>query len=228
MNVRIAVSATTILLLAMTACSPDTTGANGTGNPAPPTTPKPAGITTGATPHGGRPTGTIPIGAGPQKKYTAQPQPAPGSCHYRYTATREPLPDPVCTPGATNPAVTQATIKSTICVPGYTATIRPPSSVTAKEKAGSILAYAYTGNPRDDEYDHFLSLEFGGDPNDARNLWPEPPSPGHKPGSGVSNPKDAVENKLHTAICSGKVTLTAAQEAVVTDWTTALTTLGIS
>ncbi|MGW4529241.1 hypothetical protein [Amycolatopsis sp. NPDC004378] len=36
-----------------------------------------------------------------------------------------PLPDPACTPGALNPDVTQASIGSTICVSGWTATIRP-------------------------------------------------------------------------------------------------------
>ncbi|WP_443048403.1 hypothetical protein [Streptomyces sp. H39-C1] len=220
-------AAAALLLLAMASCS-STPTAKGTGQPAPPGTPQPAANGSGTTPGSGRQAGAIPVGPGPQTKYTVQAQPAPGTCKYRFTTAKEPLPDPVCTPGATNPAVTQATLKTTICRPGYTAAIRPPSSITAKEKAASILAYAYTGNLRDDEYDHFLSLEFGGDPNDSRNLWPEPPSPGHKPGSGVNNPKDAVENKLHAAICSGKVTLTAAQQAVVTDWTTALKTLGLN
>jgi hypothetical protein len=39
-----------------------------------------------------------------------------------------PLPDPACTPGALNPDVTQASIGSTICVSGWTATIRPPTA----------------------------------------------------------------------------------------------------
>ncbi|MBV8598859.1 MAG: hypothetical protein JO017_08565, partial [Actinobacteria bacterium] len=36
------------------------------------------------------------------------------------------LASPTLTPGATNPDVTQATIGSTICVRGWTATVRPP------------------------------------------------------------------------------------------------------
>src|SRR5579872_5329391 len=40
------------------------------------------------------------------------------------------LPDPTCTPGSIDPAVTQATILSTICVNGYTKTVRPPVSYT--------------------------------------------------------------------------------------------------
>ena len=36
------------------------------------------------------------------------------------------LPDRRCTPGAIDPAVTQADIQSTICVTGYADTVRPP------------------------------------------------------------------------------------------------------
>ncbi|GAA2522758.1 hypothetical protein GCM10010276_87290 [Streptomyces longisporus] len=68
-----------------------------------------------------------------------------------------------------------------------------------------------------------ISLQLGGDSNDYRDLWVEPADPGHK-GSGVNNKKDPVETKLHTALCNGQITLSAAQQAIVTDWTTALTT----
>ena len=48
--------------------------------------------------------------------------------------------DSSCTPGATNPDVTQDTIDSTICVPGWTAKVRPPASYTTalknRQKAG--------------------------------------------------------------------------------------------
>jgi len=44
------------------------------------------------------------------------------------------LPDPACTPGATNSAVTRATIATTICRSGYTKTIRPPASYTGALK----------------------------------------------------------------------------------------------
>ncbi|MFE4777916.1 hypothetical protein [Streptomyces sp. NPDC056713] len=54
----------------------------------------------------------------------------------------------------------------------------------------------------------------------------EPPDPGRKSGSGVNNRKDPVETKLRTAVCAGKVSLEAAQKAIVTDWTTALSALG--
>lgn len=100
--------------------------------------------------------------------------------------------------------------------------------MTGKEKRLNAASYGYTGRMADAEYDHLISLQLGGDPNDPRNLWVEPADPGHKKGAGVNNKKDPVETKLHTAVCDGKVSLAAAQRAIVTDWTTALTTLHLS
>ncbi|WP_373034477.1 hypothetical protein [Streptomyces sp. NRRL B-2790] len=125
--------------------------------------------------------------------------------------------------------MTQANLASSICRKGgYTKHIRPPESVTRKEKQLNAASYGYKGSLGDAEYDHLISLQLGGDPNDARNLWVESADPGHKPGSGVNNLKDPVETKLHTAVCSGKVTLKAAQQAIVSDWTTALSRIGLA
>ncbi|MHA6757036.1 hypothetical protein [Streptacidiphilus sp. PAMC 29251] len=166
-------------------------------------------------------------GPGPQAKYTVQAQPAAGTCHFG-SDHGQPLPDPRCTPGALSPAVTQATLATTICRSGgYTGTIRPPVGVTNKEKAANAKSYGYTGSLHDAEYDHLISLQLGGDPNDPRNLWVEPPSPGHKVGAGPNNPKDAVETRLHTAICKKQVTLAAAQQALATDWESAEQRLGL-
>lgn len=177
---------------------------------------------------GGPAAHSIPVGPGPQPAYAVQKQPPAGSCHFRYTQDKEPLPDPACTPGAVNPKVTQATLGTTICRSGYTSDIRPPANITGREKKANATSYSYTASLRDAEYDHLISLELGGDPNDPRNLWVEPPSPGHRPGSGPNNDKDKVESVLHSAVCQKRVTLTAAQQAIATDWTTAETTLGIS
>ena len=49
-------------------------------------------------------TADVPVGPGPNADYTVQPQPAPSTCHYRTAADGSTLPDPLCTPGATNPA----------------------------------------------------------------------------------------------------------------------------
>lgn len=213
-------------------CSADASP-TGSGNPAP--ADRTTAATTSAAPTTASPTAAgapsaaaLPVGPGPQEHYTVQAQPPAGSCHYRYEKG-EPLEDPACTPGAISPAVTQATIGTTICRKGgYTSGIRPPESVTGKEKIANAASYSYTGSLSDAEYDHLVSLQLGGDPNDPRNLFVEPPDPGHKPGTGVNNAKDPVETKLHTAVCSGKITLAQAQQAIVTDWTTALAVLHLN
>jgi len=163
-----------------------------------------------------------PYGPGPQAHYTVQRQAAAGHCHYRFTASHQPLPDPHCTPGALNPRVTEATIASTICRSGYTSSIRPPESITEPEKRASARSYAYSGSLGVAEYDHLVPLEVGGDPNDRRNLWVEPPSPGHLPSQGVNNPKDSVENQARSLVCSHEVTLAAMQNAIAANWTTAI------
>ncbi|MGY4101583.1 hypothetical protein ACW2Q0_18810 [Nocardia sp. R16R-3T] len=173
-----------------------------------------------------RQTLNVPVGPGPSGTYTVQAQPAPGSCHYRKSADGQPLPDPACTPGAVNPSVAADNLGDTICKGGYTSSIRPPANITNREKDADAKSYDYTGPLHDAEYDHLVSLELGGDPNDPRNLWVEPPSPDHKPGAGPNNPKDAVENTLHALVCSGKVALTDAQNAIAADWTTALADVG--
>ena len=121
------------------------------------------------------------------------------------------MPDRRCTLGALNPAVTQATLDRTICVPGYTKTIRPSESITEPEKLASMAAYGYSGrSPSDFEYDHLVSLELGGAVNDPRNLWPE--------SGGSPNPKDSVENALHRMVCDGQMRLAQAQHIIATDW----------
>jgi hypothetical protein len=119
-------------------------------------------------------------------------------------------PDPSCTPGALNPAVTQATIDRTICVSGWTDTVRPPESVTEQEKAASMAAYGDNGSMEAYEYDHFVPLELGGATNDPRNLWPEP---GASP-----NPKDAVEDSLRRAVCDRQISLAQAQREIAKNW----------
>ncbi|HEY0807789.1 MAG TPA: hypothetical protein VGD84_22175 [Pseudonocardiaceae bacterium] len=134
-----------------------------------------------------------------------------------------PLPDPSCTPGVTNPDVTQATIGSTICKSGWTSTIRPPTSYTNPLKVQGIKDYGYSDtNLSDYEEDHFLPLEVGGAPRDPKNLWPEPHA-----GNQGSASKDGVENAVKRAVCNHTATLAAAQQAMLTDWTTAKAVLGI-
>ena len=107
------------------------------------------------------------------------------------------------TPGVRNPDVTQATIRSTICVHGWTRTIRPPSDYTSRLKLEQMRAYGLRGGPHDFQEDHLISLELGGHPTDPRNLWPEP----YPRAADV----DRTENELNAAVCSGRMSLEAAQ-----------------
>src|SRR5713101_3862597 len=83
--------------------------------------------------------------------HVVQRQPAPRSCHAlgRGLYSR---PDRHCTPGAVNPAVTQATISSTICRSGWTSTVRPAASITDREKLASMAAYGLRGSASAYEY----------------------------------------------------------------------------
>ncbi len=128
------------------------------------------------------------------------------------------LPDPKCTPGAVDPRVTQDDIHSTICVSGYTTTVRPPSAYTDALKTQQITEYGYLDtNLANYEEDHLIPLELGGSPTDPKNLWPEP-----RGGAESASDKDRVENALHVKVCGGALTLSAAQSAIATDWLTAV------
>jgi hypothetical protein len=131
-----------------------------------------------------------------------------GRCWYRGHGV---LPDPRCTPGSIDPAVTQRDLHSTICRSGYTKTVRPSEPQTERFKYH--VAYpAYGLGWKTTELDHLVPLELGGS-NDATNLWPEP-----HPSSYV---KDRVENALNAAVCDGRVSLVRAQDAIAADWMTA-------
>jgi hypothetical protein len=107
------------------------------------------------------------------------------------------------TPGVLNPDVTQATIGSTVCVSGWTRTVRPPASYTSTLKVRQMRVYGFTGSPTRYQEDHLISLELGGHPTDPRNLWPEP-----RP---RADDVDRIENELNAEVCSGKLTLAEAQ-----------------
>jgi hypothetical protein len=128
----------------------------------------------------------------------------PGECH-----ARGQLPDPRCTPGSIDTVVTQANIHSTICTVGYTKKIRPPSSQTAALKYDtSYPAYSIPAGAKGEE-DHLVPLELGGS-NDVTNLWPEAGS--------IPNRKDTAENAARRAVCDGRMSLAAAQEAIASNW----------
>lgn len=116
-----------------------------------------------------------------------------------------PYPDANCTPGA----VFNVTADQ-VCTPGYASSVR---NVPQSEKNQVYAEYGITSHASGQyEVDHFIPLELGGS-NDISNLWPEPASP--TPGF---HQKDQVENYLHSQVCSGAMSLSAAQNAIASDW----------
>jgi len=95
-------------------------------------------------------------------------------------------------------------------VSGYSSSVRnvPYSEWTAVYREYGI-AHHYSGQY---EVDHLISLELGGS-NSIANLWPEAakPTPGF-------HQKDTLENYLHRQVCSGAMTLAAAQRIIATNW----------
>ncbi|MDE3064369.1 MAG: hypothetical protein KGJ36_01710 [Acidobacteriota bacterium] len=132
-------------------------------------------------------------------------------------ASRNPgLPNPALTPGALNPRVTQSTLHSTICVPGYSSSVRPSESYTEALKFRQLDGgYNLNGDTRarDYEEDHLIPLELGGSPTSVWNLWPEPWRVTWNAGR-----KDALENTLHRLVCAGVVSLASARHVVATNW----------
>lgn len=124
------------------------------------------------------------------------------------------LPNPQLTPGAFNPNVKQGNIHQTICVPGYSRSIRPPESYTEALKRQQLREYGY----RDQhiwhyEEDHLVALALGGNPTSPKNLWPEP-----RYGRWSAERKDRMEYDLYRQVCNGQITLRTAQQALLHDW----------
>jgi hypothetical protein len=120
------------------------------------------------------------------------------------SASKGPYPaDATRTPGVVNPDVTQQNIAATVCRHGWTRTIRPPTSYTNELKLKQMGEYGVTGSPAQYQEDHLISLELGGHPTDARNLWPEPYPRAAE--------MDSIEDDLNARVCSGALSLDAAQ-----------------
>jgi len=109
-----------------------------------------------------------------------------------------------------NPVVTQENIHETICVPGWTKTIRPPASYTTKLKIQQLRAAGLRGKASDYEEDHVAPLCIGGNPTDPNNLRPQLWKDAHE--------KDDLERFLCRSVCDEQILLKDAQQAFFTDW----------
>jgi len=115
---------------------------------------------------------------------------------------------------ALNLDVRPDTIDQTICLPGYTASVRPATSYTNGVKA-KLLRESGTdaANARKYELDHVIPLAVGGHPRNIKNLNLQPWD-----GEDGAKKKDRLERRLQQLVCSRLLGLRDAQAAIWTDW----------
>jgi hypothetical protein len=118
-----------------------------------------------------------------------------------------------------NPAVRQATIGDTICKPGWTKAVRPPSRVMDQIKRDKLRAAGWTDADKNRfELDYIIPLSLGGAPDDPKNFQLEP-------GNEVVE-KEALEACLPRLVCERRLMLDHARKAVWRDWRAALSLCG--
>jgi len=116
--------------------------------------------------------------------------------------------------GAFDPHVTQENIHTTICVPGYAASVRPSRQWSAAFKTRLLKQAGIPQSERSKyEMDHIIPLEVGGCPTCRENVTLQPWD-----GPDGAKVKDKVENHVHHLVCSGKMTLEKGQACFVGDW----------
>jgi hypothetical protein len=118
--------------------------------------------------------------------------------------------DPNPTTGVANPAVTDTNIGQTICVPGWSATVRPPASYTDRLKREQLPPGT---DPSLFEEDHVWAISDGGNPTDPRNLRPQ----AWEGPDGAKAKDHQVEDVVHRAICKRQMTLEQGH-AVIAAW----------
>lgn len=126
------------------------------------------------------------------------------------------LPNSNLTPGL---AATED--ENLVCQRGYAERVRPRGTLWRRLKEEAFARYGIAHQDRDaigangvrePEYqvDHLIPLEIGGSPTDLQNIWPQP--------IGAALHKDRIENELRELVCSGRMPLRQAQDAVARNW----------
>lgn len=115
-----------------------------------------------------------------------------------------------------NPDVHQDTIQETICVKGYTKTVRPSTSYTngVKRKLMREAGIDWS-RAREFELDHKINLSIGGHPRNIHNLQLQPWE-----GAEGAKAKDKAEVRMQRMVCRGKISLHDAQACMWDDWRT--------
>ena len=131
-----------------------------------------------------------------------------------------PIPDPICTPGAVNPTVTEDVLRN----PNFRTACLRSHATTEHEKAATYGWYGVahpahnTGQNQICELDHLVSLELGG-ADTLENIWPQCGPPNVALRQRYFKQKDTVENYLARQVKRGRMNLSEAQKGIATDWT---------
>lgn len=142
------------------------------------------------------------------------------TAHYRKDGGYA-LPDAKVTPGVVDPACVAdpsgkphkvGGLEENICAADFrTGPIRATIVNFAKLKREACAEYGVSKCDASVEGDHLISIEICGKPDDLRNIWPQPMD--------QARVKDhRAEDVLPKLICSGKISLSAAQKGMAADW----------
>jgi 5-methylcytosine-specific restriction endonuclease McrA len=137
-----------------------------------------------------------------------------------------PIPDRSCSPGAINPSVTLAILRTASQPPatGFRTVCVRDKATTAREKEKTYAWYGLPhpvnnhGATQTCELDHIISIELGG-ADTIDNIWPQCGPSGVSLQQRYFKQKDLVEDYLAAQVRSGLITLKAAQVGIATDWT---------
>ena len=124
-------------------------------------------------------------------------------------------PDPVHAPGALNKKVTQRNIQRTICDPPWVAkTQAAAAQKNTKLMADQLKKRGYRDtDPAKYVVDQLIPIDVGGNPTDARNLWPQAVSAGWNVAA-----KNKLETYVNREVCSGHMKLAQGQAIFKRNW----------
>jgi hypothetical protein len=156
---------------------------------------------------------TVPVAQPPQSGSTAVAHPTPA---LNPTVVAGDLPCVQTRHGCIplNPDVTEDTIRQTICVPGYTETVRPSSGYSNGIKAKLLRESGLDESSMSEyELDHIVPLALGGHPRKLANLALQPWEGEHG-----AKQKDVLERRLQILVCRGEISLNEAQTCIAENW----------
>jgi len=119
-----------------------------------------------------------------------------------------------CDRSVYNAHVTQATIAQTICQPGYTKAVRPPTNFTNSVKQTLLKRAGYPESEVSKyKLDYVVPVALGGHPRKLENFELI-----RRDGPINTKRKNGIEQKLQCLVCAGELSLADAQREAATDW----------